>query len=98
MTLGKTNGGVALDRLQSCKRLLLKLWQTRVQFPPSPYKFIMKYKIEKLIKIIERPGRRKFHYKIIRLFPQGKEEPGATVFMFENRKIAEQTLEKLNEQ
>jgi len=47
------------------------------------------YKIKKLKKPIWRPGRRVFKYKIFRT------EDESTVFLFEDKKTAETTLEKL---
>lgn len=49
----------------------------------------MKYKIEKLDKPIFRSGRRIFKYKIVR-------SDGSTVFLFEDKVTAKQTLGKLN--
>lgn len=63
--------------------------------PPPSINIMEKYKIVKLDSPIFKPGRRIFKHKIIRLFPQGKENVGATVFLFEDLKTAEQTLEKL---
>ncbi len=47
------------------------------------------YKINKLEKPVWRPGRRIFRYEIVRV------EDGSTVFLFEDLKTAESTLEKL---
>lgn len=52
----------------------------------------MKYQLIKLEKPIFRSGRRKFNYKIIRLDSLGTTE---TIFLFEDKRTAEQTLEKL---
>lgn len=48
----------------------------------------MNYKLEKLEKPIWRSGRRVFKWRIVR-------QDGTTVFLFQEERIAKETLEKL---